>query len=245
MPRWRSTSPRPTEEAPGGVTGPPPLPLDAGPVLLGLARRAIAAHVGITGGDAHVGITGGDALVADAWLDTHDVHAWLDAPGACFVTLTAGGRLRGCIGSLEARRSLRADVTTNAVAAATRDRRFPPVAAADLPALAIEVSVLSPPQPFPVAGEADACARLLPGVDGVVLELRGRRATFLPQVWETLPDPRDFLAHLKTKAGLPADYWDAALTLSRYRVTEFHETAPHATGPHATGPDATHQDRLR
>lgn len=150
---------------------------------------------------------------------------WLNTPGAVFVTLTRGGELRGCIGSLEARRSLGEDVEENARLAAFADPRFPPLSRAELADTQIEVSVLSPAEPIDFCDEADALRRLRPGVDGVILEYGRHRATFLPQVWRQLPDPRDFLAHLKRKAGLPADFWHPELRLYRYTVEKYEEDA--------------------
>lgn len=149
--------------------------------------------------------------------------AALQAPGACFVTLTQHGQLRGCIGSLQARRSLLADVQANAVAAALQDTRFAPLTLTELPVTDIEVSVLSPMQPMHFTSEADALAQLRPNVDGVVFEFGPYRSTFLPQVWEQLPDAREFMAHLKRKAGLSADFWDANVRLQRYTVHPWHE----------------------
>ncbi len=151
-------------------------------------------------------------------------HApWLQEPGACFVTLTQQGRLRGCIGSLEARRSLLADVKSNAVAAALHDTRFAPLTLAELALTQLEVSVLSPLEAMHVNSEAHALAQMRPGVDGLVFEYGHHRSTFLPQVWHQLPDARQFLAHLKQKAGLPPDFWDATVRLQRYRVQQWQE----------------------
>jgi AmmeMemoRadiSam system protein A len=150
--------------------------------------------------------------------------AGLHEPGACFVTLTQHGQLRGCIGSLQARRSLLTDVQANAVAAALQDTRFAPLSLAELDHTDIEVSVLSPMQPMRFTDEADALAQLRPGVDGVVFEFGQYRSTFLPQVWEQLPQAHDFMAHLKRKAGLPADFWDTGVHLQRYTVQPWHET---------------------
>ncbi len=142
----------------------------------------------------------------------------LRAPGACFVTLEQHGELRGCIGSLQARRPLIADVSENAFAAANRDTRFDPVRVEELHDLEIQVSILNPPEPLAVSGEADLCAKLRPGIDGVILEDARHRGTFLPSVWEDCPDPAEFVRHLKRKAGLPADYWAPDLRVSRYTV---------------------------
>lgn len=152
-------------------------------------------------------------------------HPWLDEPGASFVTLTKHGSLRGCIGTLEAYRPLGRDVAGHAVDAAVRDPRFWPVTADEYPELDIEVSVLSEPEPMPVADRAGLERMLRPGVDGLVLADRGgrHRATFLPQVWDELPEPHDFVAHLLAKAGLPASYdWrGGAMDCRRYTVTAY------------------------
>ncbi len=145
----------------------------------------------------------------------------LAAPGATFVSLHRGGELRGCIGSLEARRPLADDVASNARAAALEDYRFTPLDEEELGELEVEISVLTPAVPLPVRSEAELLARLRPGLDGLVLEESGRRATFLPVVWKQLPAPADFLAHLKRKAGLPAGYWSPTLRFARYLVEEF------------------------
>ena len=150
-------------------------------------------------------------------------QAWLHEPGATFVTLTQQGALRGCIGSLEAYRPLFDDVTANAVAAATLDRRFTPLQAQELANTRIEVSLLSACDDMAVDSEQDACTRLRPGIDGVVLQYGNARGTFLPQVWESLPRPETFLNHLKLKAGLPADFWHQDIRLSRYTVTKWKE----------------------
>jgi len=148
---------------------------------------------------------------------------WLDECGATFVTLTRDGQLRGCIGSLEAVRPLGVDVAENALGAAFHDPRFPRLTAEEWPRCEVEVSLLSAPKRIEFAGEADLLAQLQPGGDGVILECDGRRATFLPQVWESLPDKRAFLAELVKKAGLPADTRLGRCKVSRYRVAKFHE----------------------
>jgi AmmeMemoRadiSam system protein B/AmmeMemoRadiSam system protein A len=149
--------------------------------------------------------------------------AWLKEPAATFVTLTKNGELRGCIGSLEVHRSLAEDVRGNAIAAAIHDSRFPPVTMDELPSLSIEISLLTAPRPIVFLDEADALRQLKPGTDGIIFESAGRRATFLPQVWEDLPEPRDFLAQLKSKAGFDAAYWAADVRLSRYGALKFKE----------------------
>ena len=150
-------------------------------------------------------------------------HDWLRAPAAVFVTLTQSGALRGCIGSLEAHRSLLDDVRANACAAAFKDPRFPPLTARELPGTRVEVSILTPAEPIRFRDEAELLAQLRPGIDGLILEHGWHRGTFLPQVWEQLPEPGDFVAHLKRKAGLPADFWADDLRVSRYQVEKFKE----------------------
>ncbi len=175
-----------------------------GEALVVLARGAIGAAFGIAAADA-----------AD--------HAALDTPGATFVTLTLDGELRGCIGSLEPRRALRVDVCANALAAAFRDPRFSPVGRREFAAITVEVSLLSPQEEVAVTGEDDFLRRVRPGVEGIVLQHGDRRATFLPQVWEVLPEPRQFLSALKRKAGLPEDFWAPDLRIARYTVSKWSE----------------------
>jgi len=177
--------------------------------LPAIARAAIAEKLGI------------------ATVGQHELPGELMRPGASFVTLKKDGELRGCIGTLSAWRPLAEDVQQNALAAAFRDPRFSPLQADEWPDITLEVSLLSPPQPFPVADEADTCRQLRPGVDGLTLKAGARCATFLPQVWEQLPEPHEFLAQLKRKAGLPGDYWGPDISLERYTVTPWHEkTSP-------------------
>jgi len=178
-----------------------------GPVLLAQARAAIARRLGIAVQPA-----------------PHAV--FLEEPGASFVTLKIARELRGCIGSLQAHRPLGEDVRANAQAAAFEDPRFPPLALREYDALDVEVSVLSAATPLVVASERELHAQLRPGIDGVTLQWRHRRGTFLPQVWESLPTPREFVAHLKRKAGLPIDFWAEDISISRYTVEKFGEGAP-------------------
>lgn len=154
-------------------------------------------------------------------------HPDLALPGATFVTLTQNGQLRGCIGSLQAHRRLDEDVRANAVSAAFRDPRFPPLRVEELPITRVEVSLLTVPQPMQFSNEADALRQLRPQIDGVIFSAGGRRSTFLPQVWEQLPEPRVFMAHLKQKAGLAADYWGPDVQLQRYEVRKWKEAMPH------------------
>jgi len=175
-----------------------------GAALLSRARNGIAAALGRP-------------------CEAEPGHPALSGPGAVFVTLRdRRGDLRGCIGSLDAGACLEDEVRRNAAAAAFDDPRFPPLAPDEWPGLAVSVSLLGAAESLPRAASLDEAARLLrPGVDGVVLEWRGRRATLLPQVWSQLPDPREFLVALLRKAGLPGDFWDDEVRLSRYGVRWF------------------------
>lgn len=172
-------------------------------VLLEVASAAVAAGV-------RHGVPGAVQL--------NDYQRGLHARRATFVTLTHDGHLRGCIGSLEAVRPLVEDVNGNAFAAAFRDPRFPPVSEDELPGLGIGISVLSEPSPVAVLSEQDLLERLRPGVDGLILQLGNRRGTFLPSVWQSLPEPGDFLRQLKLKAGLAADEWCEGVKVWRYSV---------------------------
>jgi AmmeMemoRadiSam system protein A len=145
----------------------------------------------------------------------------LREPGATFVTLQLHGRLRGCVGTFEASRSLAEDVANNAYSAAFMDFRFPPLSADEFPDLEIHISLLTPLQPMEVESREDLLGKLRPGIDGLLLEDAQHRSTFLPQVWESLPDPEDFLGELFLKAGLPRDHWSGALLFHRYEVEEF------------------------
>ncbi len=157
-------------------------------------------------------------------VDLDAVSDNLARDGASFVTLTKHEELRGCIGSLKARRPLILDVRENAIGAAFHDPRFPDVRPPELGDLLVEVSVLSHPEPLPHATPDELICKLRPGVDGVIVERGWQRATFLPQVWEKLPDPDEFLRHLCLKAGLPADaYRRPGLKVSTYQVEEFEE----------------------
>lgn len=153
-------------------------------------------------------------------VEPGDYPEELQVQGASFVTLSLDEQLRGCIGSLEARRPLIVDVADNAFAAAFRDPRFPPLSEAEFPDLDYHISILTPPEPMQFSDEADLLAQIQPNIDGLVLEDRGHRGTFLPSVWESLPQPAEFLRHLKLKAGLPTDYWSDTLKVSRYRVQD-------------------------
>jgi AmmeMemoRadiSam system protein A len=180
-----------------------PLTAAEGQALAELAVAAIAAR-----------------LAGHALAGSRPESAALRAPGASFVTLEAGGRLRGCIGSLEHIRPLYQDVVRNAVHAMS-DPRLPPVTAADWPTLTVTVAVLSPAEPLRSPTRDALLAALRPGVDGLILARGRRRATFLPKVWRKLATPERFVAALLKKGGWPAEPWPSDLAASRYTVVEF------------------------
>jgi AmmeMemoRadiSam system protein A len=141
-----------------------------------------------------------------------------------FVTLKIRGQLRGCIGNLTSNESLVSGVRRNAISAAFHDPRFAPLSASELDLLEIEISILTEPKPMNYRDAADLLSKLRPGVDGVTIRLGHASATFLPQVWEQLPEPQDFLAHLCMKAGLAADAWKMSrIEVSTYQVQYFEE----------------------
>lgn len=149
-------------------------------------------------------------------IDPRDFAPDLREQQATFVTLKLGGRLRGCIGTLEAFRPLVVDLAENAFAAAFEDPRFPPLTSKEYGDIEIHLSLLSKPEPLPFKDEDDLLARLRPGVDGLIIADSFRRATFLPSVWEDLPDAADFLRHLKRKAGLAESATVAGMKAWRY-----------------------------
>jgi AmmeMemoRadiSam system protein A len=150
-----------------------------------------------------------------------DYPETLRPPRATFVTLEIGGLLRGCIGTLVACQPLVQDVTVHAYAAAFEDPRFPELTPDEFPRLELHISVLSPPEPLRFGSDEELLAQLRPGVDGLILHFQHYRATFLPSVWESLPDPYIFLTHLKQKAGLPLDFWSPDLRAERYTTEYF------------------------
>ena len=156
-------------------------------------------------------------------LNPKDYPADLQVHSACFVTLSLQGELRGCIGHLEAQMPLAADVAENAFSAAFRDPRFPPLSERELKKLEIHISILTPSEPMQFDSEADLLGKIKPGIDGLILVEGRHRGTFLPAVWESLPDPDSFLRHLKQKAGLPDDYWSDTLEVFRYETESFPE----------------------
>jgi AmmeMemoRadiSam system protein A len=181
---------------------------EQGRILLQIARTAISGALRVHCEPAAV----------------DDYMFWLSRPGATFVTLMQRDELRGCIGSLQACDPLLEDVSSNAVSAALHDPRFMPLTAGELGSVDVEVSLLSELQPFGFISEADALAQLRPDIDGVVFEYGPYRSTFLPQVWESLPQPQQFLAKLKSKARLSEDFWAEDIRLSRYTVSKWRET---------------------
>jgi AmmeMemoRadiSam system protein A len=154
-------------------------------------------------------------------VDPREYAPRLRERGASFVTLRRGGDLRGCTGRLEASEPLVADVARSAHRAAVADPRFEPVEERELAELELKISVLSPLEPLPARSEAELLAALRPGVDGLVLREGVAGATFLPAVWESLPDPAAFLRELRRKAGLPGHHWSAQLRFERYTALEF------------------------
>jgi AmmeMemoRadiSam system protein A len=187
------------------------LDLADGARLLAIAKASLA-H----------GLRHGSALLPDAAEESPALRAL----GASFVTLrTAEHELRGCIGTLEPVRPLAADVAENAWRAAFRDPRFPPLAASEAAGLALSVSLLGAPERVAVRSEAELLARLEPGRDGLILAFDGRRATFLPEVWDSLPAPAAFVAALKRKAGLAPGFWSERIEAFRYATTSLHGAA--------------------
>lgn len=178
---------------------------DYGNVLLPIARASIAEALGRA-------------------YDAAENAPWLQSFGACFVTLTQNNQLRGCIGTLEACRSLLLDVKANAYAAAFRDPRFSPLTAGELELIEVEVSLLSEKHPLYFASEEEALTQLQSGEHGVVFEYGRYRSTFLPQVWEQLSEVTEFMAHLKAKAGLAPNFWAKEVKLSWYTVSKWKES---------------------
>ncbi len=175
-----------------------------GQVLLLIARSGIAEHFG-------------------APPMPRPEHQWLDERRAVFVTLTERGELRGCVGQLEPRFTLYEAVREAAHAAAFRDTRFLPLSETELQGIHIEISVLSPLEELEVHSEQEALQKLRPGVDGVVLSWGMRTGVFIPEMWKKLPDPGEFLFHLKRKAGLPTDRWLPGTHVERFTAEVVEE----------------------
>ncbi|HMP74022.1 MAG TPA: AmmeMemoRadiSam system protein A [Kiritimatiellia bacterium] len=186
----------------------PPYSLEEGQILLHNARESIR-----NGLESH------RLLIPE--LD--HIPPTLLEPRACFVTLEKNHTLRGCIGGLEPRHPLLHAVARSAYQSAFADPRFPPLAADEEPHINISISILSPPEPLPAKSNLHLIQSLRPRIDGLILEDREKTATFLPSVWEQLPDPAEFLAHLKRKAGWPESYWSPTLTASRYTAATVSE----------------------
>jgi len=176
-----------------------------GDTLLTLARVAIVAALG------------------GPPVPPGEPEPWLDAPGACFVTLTQEGQLRGCIGNILPQGSLRDAVLRNAQSAALRDPRFIPLSRAELDRTRIEISLLSAMESIPSDSEAAVLTALRPGVDGLLLTAKGRSAVFIPSVWEQLPDKRDFLDHLRAKGHFPRDRWSPDTRAERFTAQHWEE----------------------
>lgn len=176
--------------------------------LLKLARQSIA-H----------GLDTGFPLI----VDISDWSEPLINPAACFVTLKINKQLRGCIGHLSAEQPLVKDVAENAYSAAFRDSRFSKLTPGELNKAVISISVLTKPEPIHVENESDLIAQIRPGVDGIIIKDGIRKGTFLPVVWESLPDKKEFITQLKLKANLPTDYWSDTIEVFRYRAINFSE----------------------
>lgn len=184
-----------------------------GQVLLLIARASITQALAETSSAT-------ETFTQDSWRQDR----WLQDKGACFVTLMQHDQLRGCIGTLQAHRSLLDDVKANARAAAFNDTRFSLLTNDELEDTQVDVSLLSALQTMNFSSEQEALAQLQPGVDGVVFEYGSYYSTFLPQVWQQLPDSKEFIAHLKHKAGLNADFWADQVKLSCYTVSKWKES---------------------
>jgi len=151
-------------------------------------------------------------------LDAKEFDSSLQQHRASFVTLHLNENLRGCIGTLEAYQPLISDVAQNAFSAAFRDPRFPPMSQKEFPHLHYHISILTPPSPLTVTSEADLLNQLRPNIDGIIIQEGMKRGTFLPSVWEQLPDKKSFLTQLKLKAGFSPNYWSDNITIERYEV---------------------------
>ncbi len=177
-----------------------------GALLIQIARNAIASKLNFSTTEIQC---------------TEKEMVELKKPGASFVTLTQYGDLRGCIGTLEAYRSLKDDIAANATASAFRDPRFPPLTLEEWPITEVEISVLTPPKPIEFKNENDLFQQIQPGKDGVIIAYGEQRATFLPQVWEQLPEPKQFFSRLKQKAGLPVEFPCERLHIELYQVQKY------------------------
>lgn len=197
-------------------------PMSSAEALRAILAPHAAVLVDLARASIHAGLETGRPLTVTA----DDYHGDLRRAAATFVTLHLASELRGCIGSVDVRAPLVEDVARNAYLAAFEDPRFEPVAAHEATRLDVEISVLGTPEALPFASEADLLRRLRPGIDGLIIEASGRRGVFLPQVWDALPDPRDFLVHLKAKAGLGDAPLGAGVRARRFSVVTLGQLAP-------------------
>ena len=194
--------------------------VDSEPAPIPLASHEAQSLMDIARDSIRHGLETGEPLDAS---NVEQLPEALRQLGASFVTLNLDGSLRGCIGSIEAHRPLAHDVAHNAFAAAFRDPRFPPLSADELSRIELHISLLAPARPLPASSEHELLSKLRPRIDGLILEDPPYRSVFLPQVWDTLPEPSEFVAHLKRKAGLPPSHWSAGLRFYRFTVEEIGE----------------------
>ena len=195
-------------------------PMNSSDTETGLAPAQRATLLDVARRSIEHGLEWGRPLV----VTPSEYHRDLKEVRASFVTLQIRGQLRGCIGHLEAVQPLIVDVAENAFAAAFRDPRFSPLTDVEWPEVEIHLSLLTRPEPMRFTDEADLIRQLRPGEDGLILQDGPNRGTFLPSVWETLPDPNQFLVHLKYKAGLAANHWSPGVEVYRYTAESFGET---------------------
>ncbi|MET0049326.1 MAG: AmmeMemoRadiSam system protein A [Sedimenticola sp.] len=192
---------------------------ETGKMLSDEARRTLLA---LAEASIRHGLDKGTPLA----VEVADYPEELQAERACFVTLNRQGNLRGCIGHLEAIQQLVKDVADNAFAAAFMDPRFPRLDPREMEGLEIHISVLTPAVPLEFNSEQELLSKMRPGVDGLILTEGMRRGTFLPSVWDQLPQPEQFLSHLKLKAGLPANHWSDEIKIYRYETESFAAERP-------------------
>ncbi len=195
----------------------------------GAPDRLLARHGGTLLRVALDSIGHGLAHGTQLGVDLAGYPPVLCAEHASFVTLMVAGKLRGCIGKSRACNPLVADVAENAFAAAFEDSRFAALTSAEVDDIDVKVSVLSDPEPVRFTDESELLSKLRPGIDGVILECGSFRGVFLPDVWETLPEPRDFITNLKVKAGMRSDYWSTEMTALRFTTASTSLSAPSGT----------------
>ncbi len=183
-------------------------PIEDQQILLSIAEKSIA-----------YGIEFGKPI----HIDINDYPQHLTKKRASFVTLNKHNNLRGCIGVLEAYRPLVVDIASNAFSAGFCDPRFPPLNASELKQLELHISILSPTEEMSFSSEEDLMSQIRPNIDGLIISDVGKRGTFLPSVWETLPITEQFLSNLKMKAGLPPNYWSDTIKIERYTTFSFEK----------------------